>query len=99
MQRSPIVCPSCGAEFDISETPTRSRRSRSAARSQPREAVAEKAPVAEAEEPEAAEETEEIHESSSEEGGDENYDMIEDVSELGEEEGFDVQGEEDEESR
>ena len=56
MQREPIVCPSCGAEFDPLAM-VRPRRARAVAASQAKAKAAAAAPLAEAAESDDAEET------------------------------------------
>ena len=91
--RSPIICPACGAVFDL-EILNRARRARpSLARSRPRPPTgivadeAELEPEAEAEEVDeevAIEEDEAVIEA--EDDAEEDESLIEDVSELGEDE-------------
>lgn len=84
MRRSPIVCPSCGAQFEA-DMITRAKRSRSK-------------PKPEAEEPEAAES--EVEETGTAAEEEEDYeDVIEDADELGEDDLSEVVGGEDEDER
>jgi len=78
-QRSPIVCPACGATFEL-ETLQRSRRTRGSTR-----AAAAATAVAAAPEAEAEEELEAVVEEASD---DADY---EDADELGEEADVDVE--------
>ena len=99
--RDPIVCPSCGTEFDP-EALLRTRRSRSVVSEREPVAAEPEAPEAEAPEeeievePEVVEEVEDEEEAEEgaveeegaeeEEGEEEEEDLIEDASELGEDE-------------
>lgn len=102
--RSPIVCPACGATFDV-ETLNRSRRVRAPARA----AVAEDAAGDEAElmerdtdleDTEDAELEDEAAIEAEEEAPEEDESLIEDASELGEDDMSDViEGDIDEEEQ
>ncbi len=79
LNKDPIICPKCGAEFDASAV-IKPRRARSAAEDKPKAKKAPKVAEVDAELPEAGVEDEAAVDEEEEEG------VIEDASELGEDE-------------
>ncbi len=88
LQKSPIVCPSCGAEFDP-EALLKSRRGRSAPKPEaaPKPKKAKAAPVGDDDEESEAEDDEDFDiddaEADAAVGDDDDEDFIEDTSDLG----------------
>ncbi len=85
--RSPIVCPACGAVFDV-ETLARARRTRPPARladeaNEPVVAAAEVGDDAEAEDVEEAEEAAAVEETGGDDEEEEDDHLIEDTADLG----------------
>ena len=82
LQRTPIVCPRCGAAFDP-DAVLRSRRTRTTTAERPAQAPAAIRPPSEANEEgeDLADDDEELDEEFSDDGDDS---LIEDTSELGE---------------